>query len=203
MKKLFLLFISLLSITLFSSCEFDFNNDFVYDFESKVNEIENYTGRDIDDVIDELKDQDLHIEPNNNGIITMTDNNGSVVYVFYLSSNNKIEETRFEYYTDTPSEALDYYGIWHNNAYNLNYTRFYHGEITYLNNNNYNYNDEFNFIEDYNDYGPDIYNCSEEWDNNYNGCSIEYQILDLSNRRISISCYKLYKKSSKNQKKTN
>lgn len=195
MRKLFLLFFPLLSILLFSSCEFDINNNFVYDFDSKVNEIENYTGKDINEVIDELKDQDLHIESNNNGVITMTDNNGSVVYVFYTSSNNKIEETRFEYYTKTPSVALDYYGIWHNSAYDLNYSKYYHGEITYLNNNKYNYNDEFNFIEDFQDYGPDIYNCFEEWDNNYNGCAIEYQILDLSTRRISINSYKLYKKN--------
>lgn len=201
MKKLFLLFISLLSITLFSSCEFDFNDDFVYDFDSKVDEIENYTGKDINEVIDELKDQDLHIESNINGVITMKDYNGSVVYVFYPSSNNKIVETIFEYYTQTPSTALDYYGIWHNSAYDLNYTKYYHGEITYLNNNKHNYSNEFNFIEDFQDYGPDIYNCFEEWDNNYNGCSIEYQVLDLSNRKVSINCYRLYKKSSTNQKR--
>ena len=200
MRKLFLLFFPLLSILLFSSCEFDINNDFVYDFDSKVNEIENYTGRDINEVVDKLKDENLHVESNINGIISMTDYNGSVVYVLYPSSNNKIEEVRFEYYTSTPSVALDYYGIWHNSAYDLNYNKYYHGEITYLNYNKYNYNDEFNFIEDFNDYGPDIYNCFEEWDNNYNGCSIEYQILDLSNRRVSINCYKLNKNSLNKRK---
>ncbi|MFA6200629.1 MAG: hypothetical protein WC679_09520 [Bacteroidales bacterium] len=194
MKKIFLLFIPLLSTFLFSSCEFDLNNDNVYDFDSKISELQDYKGSDIFDVVDHLKEEGLYVESNDNGVITMTDNNGSVVYILYPYNNNKIAEVRFEYYTDSPTTALDYYGNWHNRAFDLGYSNFYYGEITYLNYHKDNYNDEYDFINNFENYGADIYNCYEEWNSNYNGCRIEYQVLSISRRVISVNCYYLDKK---------
>lgn len=192
MKKINLFLIPLFSILLLSACEYD--DDYIEDLDSKISELQAYNGDNIYDVINDLEDQNLYVESNYNGVVQLTNSNGSIVYIFYINNDNSISESRFEYYTEMPTVALDRFGKWHNSAYNLNYSRYYYGEITYLDNVTNTYRNEDDFMENFEEFGADIYNCYEEWNSSHYGCNIEYHVVNISTRKVSVGCFDIDKK---------
>ncbi len=193
MKKFNLLLLPLFILVLFSACKYDDYD--VDDFDSKISELQAYNGDDVFEVIDKLENQDLRIESNSNGVVTLVNNNGSIVYILIYNNYNKIIESKFEYYTSTPTYALDRFGSWHNTAYNLNYSKYYIGEIIFLDNLTKTYRSETKFMDDFERYGADIYNCYEEWNSNYYGCFIEYSTVNITTRKVSVGCFTLDKKT--------
>ncbi|MCK9162922.1 MAG: hypothetical protein M0O93_01050 [Bacteroidales bacterium] len=195
MKKISLLFLPMFILFLFSACKYeDYDTE---DLDSKISELQAYNGDNISEVIDRLEKQDLYVISNSNGIVKLANNDGSFFYILIYNNYNKIIESKFEYYTNKPTYALDRFGKWHNTAFNLNYSRYYIGEIVFLDNISKTYRDEDRFMDDFEKYGADIYNCYEEWNSNYYGCYIEYDIIDISTRKISVGCFEIDKKGSK------
>ncbi|MDD4685516.1 MAG: hypothetical protein PHD45_09840 [Bacteroidales bacterium] len=194
MKKLNLLLLPLFILVLFTGCKYDDYD--VDDFDSKISELQAYNGDNVFEVIEKLEGQGLYVESDSNGLVQLTNSNGSIVYILIYNSRNKITESKFEYYTSKPTYALDMFGKWHNTAFNLNYTNYYIGEITFLDDIIKTFRSESKFMDDFEKYGADIYNCYEEWNSSYYGCYIEYSVINISTRKVSVGCFELDKKGS-------
>lgn len=195
MKKFYSLLLPIIIIILFSACKYeDYDID---NLDSKISELKAYNGDNVSKVINKLKKQGLYIESNVDGVVKLTNNNGSIVYILINNNNNRIIESVFEYYTNKPSYALDRFGKWHNTAYNLSYSKYYFGEIEYFDKTSKTYSNEKRFMDDFEAYGVDIYNCYEEWNSNYYGCFIEYSTINISTRKISVGCFEIDGKNSK------
>ncbi|MFA7082663.1 MAG: hypothetical protein WC135_08640 [Bacteroidales bacterium] len=197
MKKFNLLLLPLFILVLFSACKYDDYD--VDDLDSKISELQAYNGDDIYEVIDKLENQGLNVESNSNGLVQLVNSNGSIVYILIYNNYNKIIESKFEYYTNKPTYALDRFGSWHNTAYNLNYSKYYTGEIIFLDNRTKTYRTETKFMDDFEKFGADIYSCYEEWNSNYYGCYIEYSTVNITTRKVSVGCFEINKNISRNK----
>lgn len=203
-KKLSTLFLILISLFTFSSCEHeeDYNYIEYNNLNNKAIELYDYMGQDYNDLIDDLEYSGLIIKSKTSSNARLANSTGSIVYYIECNRNSRIDYARVEYFTNKTSLALDRYGYWHNDCFDLGFDINYYGEIFTYDQDLITYYNEAEFINDYSAMKYNIHDCFEDWIGVSYATGVDYLALSTYERRIGIQvCDKDVLKNTKKSRK--